>query len=300
MPEPADQPAKPRSERPSTGSGPRATSRSDGALLQGKPFRTWRPMAAWTAALLLALGLVWLGAGAYMMYRRACRVQEIIDSSILNARSPDYDGAVQKLGGQHDALAELRLYMRFPSRVASAKSTAIHVFACCGKEALPDLIRYMRSPNCSVRNDALRGMNTLGHDAAAALPLIIAATRSSQASERKAAVDALMRVGGNSEEVRTALCARLEDADEEVAVGAAVWLKSAGAEAASAVPTLTKLSSDSRFRVKITAISTLGRIGPAAAKAVPALEAALGDPDPEVRAAPANALKIIREEAAGE
>lgn len=88
MPEPADQPAK--------------------------PLRTWLPMALWTAALLLALGLIWsIAAVVVPVWRthatvRAFQTQKGSEAGL---------SAINNLGGQDRARKRLLLYLGLPKCV---------------------------------------------------------------------------------------------------------------------------------------------------------------------------------------
>ncbi len=73
------------------------------------PLRTWRPMAAWTAAILLALSLAWfVGAVVVPVWQTKTIVTAYATQGI------DESTAVERLGGQERAARRLALYLRMP------------------------------------------------------------------------------------------------------------------------------------------------------------------------------------------
>ena len=131
----------------------------------------------------------------------------------------------------------------------------------------------------------------------------IAALEDSSVAVRIGATDALrniLRVSPNSPEVVRALIDALGDTVDAVRMSAAFALTSAGVRAEGAVPGLhDALHDTAHAAVRWQAAMILGSLGPSAGQtSVPVLTEALSDPDPQVRAAAAEALGNIGQVAA--
>lgn len=126
----------------------------------------------------------------------------------------------------------------------------------------------------------------------------IAALEDSSVAVRIGATDALrniLRVRPNSPEVVRALIDALGDTVDAVRMSAAFALTSAGVRGEGAVPGLhDALHDTAHATVRWQAAMILGSLGPSAGQtSVPVLTEALADPDPQVRAAAAEALGHI-------
>ena len=126
----------------------------------------------------------------------------------------------------------------------------------------------------------------------------IAALEDSSVAVRIGATDALrsiLRLKPNSPEVVRALIDALGDTVDAVRMSAAFALTSAGVRAEGAVPGLHDALHDTAHpAVRWQAAMILGSLGPSAGQtSVPVLTEALADPDPQVRAAAAEALGHI-------
>lgn len=131
----------------------------------------------------------------------------------------------------------------------------------------------------------------------------IAALDDSSVSARIGATDALrniLRVKPKSPEVVRALIRALGDSVDAVRMSAGFALTSAGVRAEGAVPALhNALHDTAHAAVRWQAAMILGSLGPSAGQtSVPVLTEALSDPDPQVRAAAAEALGNIGDVAA--
>ena len=109
-----------------------------------EPLRTWRPMALWTAALLLVLGLIWfIGAAAVPVWRVHRAIAEYRDRNGCASGSflPGRPGAAAlkaRLGDGDAGLSQLRLFLKCPRM--ERRWIAIELLASYGGQAAPDLI----------------------------------------------------------------------------------------------------------------------------------------------------------------
>ena len=220
--------------------------------------RTWRPIALWSAAILLALGLAWfVGAVAVPVWQTRAAVKK-------HAINSDFIGAVRSLGGPEQAASKLRFYFLLPERWTESRWFAARLLGHCGPSAAPSLRRLLRAPeseSTDVRIQALDSLNDLAPSSA--VPELIAA---------------------------------LEDKDPTVRSMSAKVLGRIGPQAQEAVPALTRILTDIYSNTRCSAARALGEIGPGASEAIGPLTKAGVDPEGEVRAAAAEALKKIRGE----
>jgi HEAT repeat protein len=221
MPEPAEQPAK--------------------------PIRTWRPMATWTAGILLALGLIWFATmmtvPVWQVHAalETCPMRDVIWG--LHIEDEDQARALKQLGGSDPALSKLRVYLAMPERLASQRAKAARLSGFCGKPAVPLLARLLADRDWQVRVAAANGLKFMGCEAEPAIPALVEALGDKTGNVLGAAEDTLTELGP------------------------------------LAVPALTAAADRSAFEVRYYAIWTLGRIGPDATGAVPSLLRALADED---------------------
>jgi HEAT repeat protein len=234
MPEPIDLLAKPCSE-------------SDSALLQGKPVRTWRPMAFWTAALLLALGLAWfISVVVAPVWQVRSAVFALDNEHNLHHGTPDLTPYIDRLGGAEAALPKLRLYLRMPEFTAPGRVVAVLMLGGCGRRAVPELVRMLRDPEPFIRRFACRALACMGAEAEEAMP---------------------------------ALIGMLRDGDPDAQWSVCYAIGAIGAGAQGAVPVLIPML---QGKDPGRAARTLGRIGPKAAEAVPEIIALLHSQDERV------------------
>ncbi len=136
------------------------------ADLPAKPLHTWRPMALWSAGILLALGLAWfVGAVAVPVWQ--------VRSGLVNVgwfvsgpvdRIPGGDALVIKLGGPVPATSKLELYLCMPREFASKRAEAVEVLAEIeppAKDAIPVLKRLVNDDDEAVRNIAASALNKI-------------------------------------------------------------------------------------------------------------------------------------------
>jgi hypothetical protein len=120
MPEPADQPPKPP--------------------------RTWRPMAAGVAGILLTLGLVWfLGVVVIPLWG----TKRIVGDCVSDKRPRSE--AVKQLGGNQRAASRLRLYISLPASMAPNQLAAVDMLTGCGRPGTDALVSLMSHRDAKIR-----------------------------------------------------------------------------------------------------------------------------------------------------
>jgi len=164
-----------------------------------KPLRTWRPMALWSAAILLALGLIWFAAAVVVPF---CQVRSIVrEFREWPGRRVEPDliyptDGVPRLGGAHVAARKLDLYLRLPRGLAEHKERAVHLLAYCGAPAVPALIRALSDTDPAVRRAAAAALWWRFPSTEDAIPALELALRDSDAVVREYAEQALKRIRG--------------------------------------------------------------------------------------------------------
>jgi hypothetical protein len=140
MPEPAGRPAKPCSE-------------NNGALLQGKPPRTWRPMVLWTTGILLALGVAWFVTTLAVPF--------------LQVRKVVHGGDPSRLGSPHEPVRKIDIYLKVAKLVPGEnyRRTAVENLRFGHEEAVPILIALLADKEMAVRFDAAIALGSIGREA---------------------------------------------------------------------------------------------------------------------------------------
>ena len=120
------------------------------------PLRTWRPMAAWTAGILLALGLVWGGAKTVRLYRTH-QVFSHYGDYFTGPR--DEQVLIADLGGREAGLSRCREYISLPTQLIGTenKLRALTALGFHGEGCLPILQDAMHSGDALMRVGAVRG-----------------------------------------------------------------------------------------------------------------------------------------------
>jgi len=132
-----------------------------------KPPRTWRPMALWSAGILLVLGLCWLAGGAYDLYGTHQVVQcSMPRFSHLPTGSSFRPSPIAGLGGPERATRRLSKYLALPAGLTGRKrrQTAAALLGYCGTPALPPLLRTLQDPDPAVRIGAVEGLDAMRHE----------------------------------------------------------------------------------------------------------------------------------------
>jgi hypothetical protein len=124
------------------------------------PLGTWRPMAAWTAAIVLALGLAWF-VGAVVV--PVWQVRSVVRAYEPSAPKPYSAPAhyVVELGGPKLAAHKLGLYLKLPDSVASDKPCAIWLLSFCDKPGVVKLKELLPDRDAAVRMAAERALTDI-------------------------------------------------------------------------------------------------------------------------------------------
>ncbi len=166
------------------------------------PRRTWRPMALWSAAIVLALGLAWFAAAIAVPAYQTRKVIMECDARIAGDNTEfastwpaDHSAeAITRLGGPERAAERLDLYLRLPRFLADRRGRAALLLGRCGRPAVPGLIRALSDPHGNVRLFAARSLGELGPDATAAIPALERLLEEDDQALRRAATDALAEI----------------------------------------------------------------------------------------------------------
>jgi hypothetical protein len=127
-------------------------------------------MAAWTAGILLALGLAWLiGAVVVPLWETKAVVGQYRDTSSWVYSGTDLESyrlaietqAINKLGGPRRAARLLSLYVRMPDRWSTEKRSAMKLLGGCGPDAVPQLEGLLDHRNVVVRSAAAEALKKI-------------------------------------------------------------------------------------------------------------------------------------------
>lgn len=137
-----------------------------------KPPRTWRPMAAWTAALLLGLGLL---GGIGILLRTYLQTKSVLRSlsSHQILREEDAAPVIEQLGGREKAAAKLSLYLRLPEWLAPDRSFAGELLGSCGESGVPALTRALDDKDWIIHWRAIWHLGRIGPPASPAAPKLV-------------------------------------------------------------------------------------------------------------------------------
>jgi HEAT repeat protein len=245
------------------------------------PLRTWRPMAAWTAGILVVLGLTWFVAAVVVPVWQVRGEVARAHSSLTTIAEPTYawptDSKTRK-----QYVRRLSLYLRVPDLFAPNKARATRMLGQFGYDAMPELLKALRHRDAEVRQYAVMYLGSIGPKAnQARTELARVLLNDPEASVREDAIIAIAMTQGE-------VIGPLTDHEKP-------WIR-LHPEAAELLPVWSKSMCDSSAQVRSDAARLLGFLGPAAKEAVPALEKALRDDKESVRSAAAEALKKIRGE----
>ena len=275
------------------------------------PLRTWRPMILWSAAILVALGLIWFATAVVVMPYLQVRAE--LSRRQLNNLSPH--DSIDRLGGSEEAARKLGLYLRMPDALAGDSGSALDLLKYCRRSprAAATMIHLARHGSPTMRASATLSLVNLEEKG---LPTILDALDDSVLEVRLQALDALRLLAGN----RTAdvpvspLVKALKDPDPQIRWAAATALGGLGPKARSAVPQLLEAlkdhtkANDAHFcyqflgmpgmrigDVRMAAVSALGAAD--APEAVGPIIEALLDPDADMRACAAMAFEYVKVDA---
>jgi HEAT repeat protein len=283
-----------------------------------KLLRTWRPMAAWSAGIVLALGLAWLicavAAPAWQVHRVLADEAEMV----AKGRPALAPSPVDRLGGKATAARKLDLYLRLPKGLARYKRGALALLAGCGPAGVGPVLRTLGSPDDDLRARAFALLFRIGLElrpeemreervkGRAFVTLLAGGAHDRSAQVRDAVVYGLKyyeasRAGTGQPprpEVSRALVALLADPDEGVRLHAvdAGWMPARvvfRTDDPAVIAALAQMLADPSANVRRGAVESLGGSGRAARPTLPALKRLKTDPDEGVRASAGWALEEI-------
>jgi len=183
------------------------------------PLRTWQPMALWTGALLLALGLAWfIGAVAVPVWG----VRAVLVSASDMKAEPG-ENVIEGLGGSQDAARRLGLYLRLPGFLVPHRRLAAAILGQCGQAATTELLRCVVDKDPEVRLEAVAALGRM-RDVCAIKPLMGRLGDSNRLVRAKAAW-ALGEIGPEARAGIPALEKALSDEQKEVGSAAAEALE---------------------------------------------------------------------------
>jgi hypothetical protein len=172
-------------------------------------------MAAWTAGILLALGIIWFVAAVVVSVRQTRDAAE--DVWMWNTSCPDnyptnLRKCVERLGSPGRAIGKLHLYLHLPERVAPYHDAALRMLGHCGSEAVPVLVPFLRSKEVVERQVAAEQLGALKDRRA--VEALAAALQDADERVRATVADALGEIGDARAE--PALGAAAKDSDWRV------------------------------------------------------------------------------------
>lgn len=141
------------------------------------------------------------------------------------------------------------------------------------KEALPALIKLLKSKDENIRCRTTRALNDLGKDAKPALPALLDALKDKEYRGPHASIAMILgQFGPQAKEAVPALVELLQSRDEEDRLCAATAIGKIRSGAKEAVPALIEVLNSEEASVRTAAAYALGNFGPSAKEAIPALE----------------------------
>jgi HEAT repeat protein len=231
-----------------------------------KPPRTWRPMAAWSAAIIAFLGVTFAAAKVFPAYRSVNQALQ----GLQDRHVRDEATAIGLLDGPDAASSAITIYLHIPGREPTKCKLAIEVLGECGSPAVPELLRLLHDSDPEMRLAAAGAIARCGPEAKGACGALRAALTDGHAPVRAMAAAALTNIGVEDDATADLLEAAADkDLDVEVREAAVFALNSYEPRAERTIPALRVMLaprskwSSSRWR----AACALGALGPKAAAA---------------------------------
>ena len=157
-----------------------------------KPPRTWRPMALWTAGILVVLGLTWsMAAVAVPLWQVHAVVKEV-----ENARGGPVTLTNRMLNEPRQAARKIRLYLRVVRPANSSKNAAYMLLLTCNARCIPAALDGLADENPNIRLASVHALDglKLGAQADDVVRALQAMTRDSDEQVRAAAAKALKKI----------------------------------------------------------------------------------------------------------
>jgi len=133
-----------------------------------KPLRTWRPMALWTAGLLLVLGFIWFATAVMAPVWQVRAVLQHYPGETGSELCPiDHAQVVsdlERLGGARTAVGKIRLYLQMPRAIADKKQVAVLMLPSCDSDttaAIPIITALTRDREEDVRHAAQKALEEI-------------------------------------------------------------------------------------------------------------------------------------------
>jgi HEAT repeat protein/S1-C subfamily serine protease len=160
---------------------------------------------------------------------------------------------------------------------------------------VPDLVRYLDSPNKDFRTKAIANLGKIGSGARLAVPdLIQVLKKEADGGVRRQAVEALNKIGVPEKKDLQLLTAGLSDTNSDVRGYAATALGKLGREGRIYIADLLKAKKDTDSSVRQAVIRSLGQVGRIDKEIVmDALKEGLKDNDKDVRVAAAESIVLL-------
>ena len=258
------------------------------------PPRTWRPMALWSAGVLLALGLAWFVAAMAVPCHQGREAAKTKDT--------------ERLGPPAEAARKLAIYL-LVSRLrprgdeeAIRREAALMLFSMAGDEAFPGLQSAVSDPDEHIRDLAVQSFGMKYPERASeTVPLLIGALRDRDSQVRYHATMSLGFTGPPAAEAVPAILAAIRPSLKNQYD---VWLYAVDSlpRIRRGVPEATEIFAealgDPDPTIRQNACDAIARLGPAAKAAMPELEALLNDQDASMRRFAADMLGTIGDPAA--
>ncbi len=120
--------------------------------------RTWRPIALWSASILLAIGLAWFVGAVVVPVWQVERAMAKYMGGYGHYPEPNYNlsSVIEDLGGEPAAARKISVYMTLPDCVARRKVMAFYPLKLCGAAGVPPLRALLE------KGDDVRRLQAIG------------------------------------------------------------------------------------------------------------------------------------------
>ncbi len=183
------------------------------------PLRTWRPMAAWTGAILLILGLAWFVGAVVVPVWQTRRVvlavyaEEPVGFSMMSRHAQEEcrKKAIATLGGPERAATRLKHFLMLPEWANPKRSDtmpplaifdigprgeALELLGHCGRSGAIVLAGILDGNDTTLCPLAALELGEIGPEAEVAAPALIRKLGDNAESVRSAAAEALKKIRG--------------------------------------------------------------------------------------------------------
>jgi HEAT repeat protein len=232
-----------------------------------------------------ALGMIGPDAGEALPFL----IQALRSDKDLEVRSSAAT-AIGQIGPKAE-VAVLALTDALKDRDVDVRMKTAQILPSFGLEAVPLMIKALKSPDTEFCLSAARVLGQVGADAREAVPALTESfkNKNKAVDVRMACAETLAQIGPDAKSAIPALTEALKDGNGVIRVKAAEALSQLGPEVKTAVPALVGALKDQAQdpNVRRKAAEILGRIGADEKDAIDALSAVLKDGDMELRSSAA-------------